>query len=627
MNNKADVNITSKGLLRINKLREINEKNHSWGKAHTNKRIYRILYYQDVYRCAYEKLKSNKGAMTPGSDPSTLDGISLKRIDRLIEDIKTEKWQPRPARRILILKNKGKQRPKGIQCPEETIIQEIIRMILESIYEPHFLNYSHGFRKDKSCLTAMDMIRKNFDGVSYIIEGDIKKCYDSFNHQVLISLIQKRVKDQKFINLLQKLLKAGYLTDIGKKQEVLNIPSLGIPQESVLSPLLVNIYLHEFDLFVVRWINQHSSPRKNQRNPKALPLNRAIKIMNKAVEPKLAHTFKQKGLIQQIKMIKRKLTQIPYVKSGLKAYYVRYADDWIIGINGPASTAKNLKTEASKFLKEKLDLQLNLEKTKVTDLTNGDKVMFLGYQLKKQTRGKIMKMKPLNKSPYYKGTTGHKIQLGIPHKKIVRRLYEKGFCDENGFPLAYKKWTPFDDHLIVASFNTVRRGLINYYCLADNSNIFYRIDYILRYSLAKTLAHRHRSSIKKIFKKHGKTLKVEYTNSKGKVKKTSMPKFENFKPNIISTPKMYPFDTHMGRVTKSKLGSNCCICGENHNVEMHHVKHIRKRKNTKNKQTFTTFMGLINRKQIPVCRACHTKIHTGKYNSIKLNELFDPKLA
>lgn len=624
--NIADVEITSKGLLRINKLKVINKKSHELGFEHINKRIYRILYCQDVYICAYEKIKSNKGATTESSDKTSLDGMSIERINKLIELIKTEKWTPRPARRTYIPKANGKTRPLGIQGPEEKIIQEIIRMILEAIYEPSFLNCSHGFRKDKGCLTAINYIRQNFDGVSYIIEGDITKCYDSFNHKRLVTLLQRRIHDQKFINLIYKLLKSGYIEIGPKGKEILNIPKLGTPQGSIVSPILANIYLHELDKHVLKWIDKNSEPRTNKRNPKKLDLTREIRNLEKELNQNPPdHTRKQ--LIKQIKQLKINLTKIPYIKSGLKTYYVRYADDWIIGINGNAHKAKTLKKTICEFLHDDLDLNLNLEKTKISDMKAGDKVLFLGYEIKRQPRTKIIKMRPKNKPTFYKNSTGHKVKLCIPHNLIVHKLFEKGYCDVKGFPLAYKKWSVFDDFIIIKSFNAVRAGLLNYYTLADNSNIFFRIDYILRYSLAKTLAHRHQSSIRKIFRKHGKTLIVKYKDSKGKVLSTSMPKFKNFSPKLKSIPKHDPFEIHIGRVTRSKLGRNCCICESYSGVEMHHIKHIRNRKNTKDKQTFTTFMGLINRKQVPVCRDCHLKIHKGEYDGIKLAELYDPYLA
>ena len=629
----ADVENTSKGLLRINKLKDNNIRYKKNNKPYVNKRIFRILCCQDVFISAYEKIKSNKGAMTPSSDEASLDGMSPKRINKLIFKIKNETWNPRPARRIYIPKSNGKKRPLGIQGPEEKLVQEVIRMILEAIYEPIFLQCSHGFRSGKGCLTAMNDIRKNFDGVSYIIEGDITKCYDSFNHQILVKLLKYRIKDQRFINLIFKLLKAGYLetedsnsnsnsnSNFGK----VTIPKLGTVQGSVLSPILANIYLHEFDKFVINWIIENEKPRQNKRNPKKLEFTREIRNLEK----KLGFVpekdwFCKKEVIKKIKHLKIELTKIPYIRQGLKAYYIRYADDWIIGINGPVSIAKQLKLQVKNYLLNELDLNLNLDKTKISHMKEGEKVLFLGYELRLQSRGRITKMRPLHRPTYYKNTTGHKIKLNIPHQKVVYRLYERGYCDIKGFPLAYKKWSAFDDHLIVKFFNTVRAGLLNYYTLADDSNIFFRIDYILRYSLAKTLAHKHKSSIRKIFRKHGKTLTIEYKMQNGKVKKTSMPKFKNFTPKLKKILNRDLFEVYVGRKTRSKLG-RLYLCNEK--VEMHHIKHIRRRKNTKEKQTFSTFMGLINRKQVPVCRDCHLKIHNGSYDGIKLSELADPYLA
>jgi group II intron reverse transcriptase/maturase len=596
MYNKADED-SSQGLLRINKLRELNLFYQSSQKEFLNKRIYRLLYCRDVYISAYDKIKSNKGATTHSSDKSSMDGISLNRIDKLIEQIKTEKWQPRLARRVDI--KSGQLRPLGIQGPEEKIIQEIVRMILEAIYEPYFLNCSHGFRKDKSGLTALNSIRENFDGVSYIIEGDITKCYDRFNHDILIALISRRVKDQKFINLIYKLVKAGYLIHKkgkGKEKEMV-FPNLGTPQGSVLSPLLANIYLHELDKYITQRLAENENNVNHRRNPIKAPVNTKIKQIESQLKltPRPTNT---KLLIKQLKETKIKAINIPPIRQKVKGYYLRYADDWVIGINGPITLAKKLKADINTFLKERLRLDLNLEKTRISDIHGGEKVLFLGYEIKRQSRGRIIKMRLDNRSSFYKGTTGHKIKLRIPVPKLVTKLFSKGFCDEKGFPLAYKKWSVYDDHIILRLFNTVRSGLLNYYCLADNSNSFFRLDYILRFSLAKTLAHRHRSSIRKIVKKHGKIIEISYTNSKGNSVKSSMPTFKNYKPTLKSNPKIDSFTVQIGRLTRSKLGSHCCIICANEQVEMHHIKQIRKRKNNKEKETFTTFMGsTVNKSQ------------------------------
>lgn len=611
----ADVN-TSKGLLRIKELKRLNSQNN----AFVNQRLYRLFYDKELFIIAYEKLKSNKGSLTRASTRETMDGMSISRIEKLIDSMKSEKWQPRLARRILIPKSNGKSRPLGIQGPEEKLVQEVMRMILEAIYDTDFSTYSHGFRANKSCLTAMDQIRKNFDGVSFVIEGDFSKCFDSFNHEILVNIIRKRISDQKFINLIYKLLKAGYLQINRPTSYSVVYPHMGTPQGSIVSPMFANIYLHELDIFIMDLITSHEKTTRPKKNPNANQYLTGVKRLNRELAT-VNDPAKRKDLLKEITRLQLEKIKIPSIRETVKIYYVRYADDWIIGINGPISLAKKLKKRISEFTQTSLDIELNIEKTHITDIRNGGTVHFLGYNLKLQKRGRVIKRFDSNGHKFYKGSTGHKIKLLLPCKKLVSSLYNKGYCDENGFPLAYKKWSIFDDHLIVRAFNTVRAGLINYYCLVDNSSQFFRLDYILRYSLAKTLAQRHKKSMSAIFKKHGKIIKVEYNDSKGKTVKTSMPKFRSFKPSLKAMPSVDPFKVHMGRLTRSRLKNPCLICHSSESVEMHHIKHVRKNGKRTGERTFTAFMGLINRKQVPVCAECHRHIHKGTYDGIALTEL------
>lgn len=614
-NTWADVE-TSKGLLRLIKLRKLNS-DHTF----QNHRIYRLFYCKDLFIAAYEKLKSNKGALTASSDKATFEGMSIQRIDTLIESLKSEQWRPRLARRILIPKPNGKTRPLGIQGPEEKLVQEVMRMILEAIYEPCFHSFSHGFRANKSCHTAINQIRENFDGVQFIIEGDFSKCFDSFNHEILIAIIRRRITDQKFINLLYKLLKAGYLHAKSPTKTNTILPKLGTPQGSIVSPMLANIYLHDLDSYINSLIASYWIDLKPLKNP----ANNVNLTNIKHIKKKLlteTNTKSRQYLLKELTKSQLAQTLIPYKRRAIKIYYVRYADDWIIGVNGPLNIAKELKSKIVHFTKETLDLELNEEKTKITDIKNGGPILFLGYHLQLQKRGKILKKYSFaDHHRFYKGSTGHKIKLLLPCQKLVEALYNKGYCNQMGFPLAYKKWSVFSDHLILRLFNTVRTGLINYYCLVDNSSQFFRLDYILRYSLAKTLAHRHKSSIKKIFTKHGRNLTIKYIDSKGNTIRSSMPKFKSYPPLLKTNPLKSPFNVIAGRLTKSRLDSPCAICGSQQTIEMHHVKHIRKIGSKIDSRTFRAYMGLINRKQLPVCAECHRSIHHGKYDGIALSEL------
>ena len=195
---------------------------------------------------AYQNIYANKGSMTPGVDGMTIDGISMARINRIIESMRNQCYQPKPARREYIKKKTGnKKRPLGISSADDKLVQEVVRMILESIYEGSFSVKSHGFRPNKSCHTALIQIRKTFTGAKWFVEGDIKACFDSFDHAVLIRILRKRIEDEAFLNLIWKFLKAGYM-----EQWTYNKTYFGIPQGSGCSPILANIYLNELDEFM-----------------------------------------------------------------------------------------------------------------------------------------------------------------------------------------------------------------------------------------------------------------------------------------------------------------------------------------------------------------------------------------
>ena len=181
--------------------------------------------------------------MTPGVDGETLDGMSSPRIERIISALKDRSYRPKPARRTYIAKkNSSKKRPLGIPSGDDKLVQEVVRMILESIYEGSFSIKSHGFRPNRSCHTALTQIRNTFTGAKWFVEGDIKACFDNFDHAVLIRILRKRIEDEAFLNLIWKFLKAGYM-----EQWTYNKTYFGIPQGSGCSPILANIYLNELD--------------------------------------------------------------------------------------------------------------------------------------------------------------------------------------------------------------------------------------------------------------------------------------------------------------------------------------------------------------------------------------------
>jgi len=209
------------------------------------KRVYHNLRNRELFLSAYAKLYANHGAMTAGADPNdTVDGMSLRRIDRIIESLAAGTYRWQPARRVYITKANGKLRPLGLPGWNDKLLEEVIRMVLSAYYEPQFSRTSHGFRPGRGCHTTLQQIRREWKGMKWFIEGDIKGCFDHIDHDKLLAIIGRNIKDERFLKLLREMLAAGYLEDWRYK------PTLtGTPQGGVLSPLLANIFLNELDQF------------------------------------------------------------------------------------------------------------------------------------------------------------------------------------------------------------------------------------------------------------------------------------------------------------------------------------------------------------------------------------------
>lgn len=188
-------------------------------------RLYRNLYNPEFYLLAYANIAKSQGSMTQGADGQTLDNMSLPRINRIIESIRNRTYQPKPAKRKYIPKKNGKMRPLGITSTDDKLVQEVVRMILEAIYEPTFSDNSHGFRPKRSCHTALLQAKRMFTGVTWVVEGDIHACFDNFDHHVLVELLRKMIADEAFISLIWKFLKAGYM-----EQWEYNCTYSGVPQ-------------------------------------------------------------------------------------------------------------------------------------------------------------------------------------------------------------------------------------------------------------------------------------------------------------------------------------------------------------------------------------------------------------
>lgn len=225
----------------LTKLQENSKKHHD--EVFT--RLYRYLLRPDIYSISYQHLYSNEGAGTKGVDEDTADGFSEEYVERIIEALRTETYRPKPVRRSYIQKSNGKMRPLGLPTFTDKLVQEVMRMILEAVYEPVFSNYSHGFRPGRSCHTALSQLKHEFIGAGWFVEGDIKGCFDNIDHTVLIAVIGRKIKDARFLKLIRLFLKSGYMED-WKYYGTYS----GCPQGGIISPILANIYLNELDSYI-----------------------------------------------------------------------------------------------------------------------------------------------------------------------------------------------------------------------------------------------------------------------------------------------------------------------------------------------------------------------------------------
>lgn len=586
--------------------------------------LYKLLCNENLLIKAYQNVRSNAGGMTPGADGLTLDGFNQEVIDNLIEDLKSEKFKFTSVKRVYIPKSNGKTRPLGIPSGRDKVVQEAMRILLEVIYEGKFSDLSHGFRPNRSCHTALKQISK-WNGITWMIEGDIKGFFDNVNHTLLAGFLQKHIKDQRFIDLYWKLVRAGYIDD-GVKYNTFN----GVPQGGIVSPILSNIYLHEFDTYVQELIEEFSSKEKNisKVNPKIVNFSNKLSTLNDEYQ-----STKDINILKEIKELRAERNALPSrIRNESRIWYVRYADDWVIGLVGDKELAKKLKDLCKAYLKEKLELELSEEKTKITNVTIND-VRFLGVDIRRNVSEESKIVYRTVKGRTIKSRISYsRLYFYVPVQTILDKLTIAGFIktytDDNGntklVPNAITKWIFLDHRSIILRYNAVIRGLINYYGFVDNLYSFHPIvNLFLHHSCAKTLARKFNLDNRaKAFKEFGRFLEAP---GEGKLKAMGLYAPKHFKKNIKilqkhKTVKIDPFDVvNWNLRTQIGFFEPCWVCGMENDTEMHHVKHLRKA--GVKPDGFTALMSTLNRKQIPVCKSCHNKIHQGAYNGMKLNEL------
>jgi group II intron reverse transcriptase/maturase len=600
-------------------LKSLTEK--SKDKNYRFQRLYRNLYNPDFYYLAYKNIYANKGSMTAGVDGTTMDNMSDSRIAKIICSLKSSSYKPNPARREYIAKknNSKKKRPLGIPSGDDKLIQEVVRMLLESIFEPNFSKSSHGFRPKRSCHTALKQIHDTFTGTHWFVEGDIEACFDSFDHHVLIDLLRRRIDDEAFIALMWKFLKAGYM-----EQWQYHKTYCGTPQGSGISPLLANICLDELDKFMEDCkagfdIGSSKQRRFTHEYHVAKHKVERYKLKGKACWDTLSES-ERKYRAKTLKGLQREMRSttaaIPINESYKTIQYVRYADDFIIGIIGSKEDAQKVKSDVKQFLANTLKLKMSEEKTKITH--TGDRARFLGYDITVSREQEAKKLKNGNTQRCH----SYVVRLLVPREKWVAKLLEykamKVILTNTGaerFKALHRgKLINKSDIEILSTYNAEIRGLYNFYSLANDSYKIGKFANVMKYSMFKTFANKYKTNVHRIKDRYfkGNNFTVEYQNKRGEKQAVFYNqgfkrKLEAMTAEVSLLPQYHKYDRFNSLKNRIKLGL-CEICGrKTADIALHQVKWL---KDLRGEKAWEIIMLERRRKTLAVCPDCHRKIHS-----------------
>jgi group II intron reverse transcriptase/maturase len=565
--------------------------------------IYRQLYNPHLYMRAYEHLRPNKGALTPGVTGETVDGMSFEKVQKIIEVVRHERYRWTPTKRVYIPKRNGKLRPLGLPTWTDKLLQEVMRQILEAYYEPQFSRNSHGFRPYRGCHTALDTVKHAWIGTRWFIEGDISQCFDRLDHDVLMTTMREKLHDNRFLRLVENMLKAGYM-----EEWRWNATYSGSPQGGVISPILSNIYLDRLDQYAEReLLPQYNRGKGRAKNPEYYRVQNAL------------YRARDRGdhqTMQELTLRRRTIPEgDPDDPDFRRLKYIRYADDFLLGFIGPKVEAEEIKGKLRAFLRDTLKVELTDDKTLITHAKT-EAARFLGYEIKNlQSNDHIDRQNRRN--------VNGKIGLFVPGDVVERKCAERMSGDKPGHRT---ELINDSDYSIVMQYQAEYRGLAQYYQLAQNVSTLHRYCYVMRVSLLKTLALKHKTSAIAIVRKYHATTETEHGPMKclqvvvnrGEEKPPLVARFGGIplrrrKKAILQDVhwRVHPTSTDL---LDRMLADKCEVCGAEGDCEVHHIRKLAniRKEGKQEKPEWMRHMIAMRRKTLVVCKACHHAIHAGK---------------
>ncbi len=572
-------------------------------------KLYRLICHPEWLMQALDAIRANKGFNTPGTDGVRGEDLDWKQMEQLAEKLRTGTYQPTPVRRVYIPKRTGKLRPLGLPSAEDKVVQSAIKLVLEPIYECAFRDCSHGFRPERSCQTALRAYLRS-GTPTWTIEGDLKSYFDTIDHGVLLSLLRKKIADERLLDLIHKFLKAGYMEN-WQRHETWS----GAPQGGVLSPLLSNVMLHEFDRYMEEtWgANQSTERGHAAKNP---AYNRVNLKVNRLSHRIAGETDQEKRamMLQHLHTLQEERKRTPSRKPAKRLTFIRYADDWVILLyEYSKDEARAMKATIAEWLKTTLKLTLSTEKTLITHWT--DRVTFLGFEL----RGIKSHNNGARRAP----------RLIIPHdteervKHTVAKLTRQSFID------------PGD---MIDSVNLVLKGWMNYYCYATNPHrVIARVLHHTFWCLVRYLNKRRKQrGAKKVMRQYYRSVKGKKTlayTSPLTGRQTSLVRSPGRKSlyklkcdQVDVDTRKHPWMNYSASVgrspwqreeTKVSQQGQCAQCGATI-TEVHHRNALSKKTNASQSGYATMKVGL--------CHPCHlARTHQQQHNKRQQRKLSTPK--
>ena len=564
--------------------------------------LYRQLFNPQLYLLAYGRIYSNKGAMTPGPDAETADGMSMGKIERIIVALRRERYRFKPVRRHYIPKKHGKKRSLGLPSWSDKLVGEVVRLLLEAYYEPQFSDCSHGFRPGRGCHTALREVANTWTGTTWFIEGDISRCFDQLDHQVMLETLGEKIHDHRLLRLIGQMLAAGYLEDW-----VWGATLSGAPQGGVLSPCLSNIYLDRLDAFVETVLMpEYTRGVRRKSNSEHKRITAAIGRARKRGDH---------AAVRALRMQQRRLPGLdPYDPEYRRLRYVRYADDILLGFAGPRSEAEEIKRRLGQFLHDELVLELSETKTLITHARTSA-ARFLGYEITVQHDDR--------KLTAGRRTLNGGIRLRVPREVIATKCAR---YMQRGKPERRPELMNEQDHAIISHYGAEYRGIVQYYLLAGDVYRLSRLRWVMVTSMLKTLAGKHDSTVTKMARKYAAT--IETPDGPRACMQAVVDRGEGKTP-LVATFGGIPLRRQRTAILRDRvpvrgparrkelihrlLAGQCEICGQAEKVRVHQIRKLADLDKPGQPQPeWAQIMAKRRRKTLVVCDPCYASIHPTK---------------